>query len=178
MNNRQSQSGTARPAAARSRIPFIFAAALVAFALGFTAASLPGSQAVADDVDVVVYKSPYCGCCTMWLEQLRASGLSVRAIDVDSTAPVQSEVGVPRALRSCHTARVGDYWVEGHVPPDLVADLLKNKPAGIAGLSVPGMPIGSAGMEGPNPQRYEVLRVTTEGKVEVHAVRAGKATPP
>jgi hypothetical protein len=178
MNNRQQPSGTARPAAPKWRIPFIFAAALVAFALGFTAAPLPGSQAVADDVDVVVYKSAYCGCCKKWLEQLQASGLSVRAVDVDSTAPVQSEVGVPRALRSCHTARVGDYWVEGHVPPDLVADLLKNKPTGIAGLSVPGMPIGSPGMEGPNPQRYDVLRVTTEGKVEVHAVRAGKTTPP
>lgn len=178
MNSSQTQSGNERPAATRSRTPFIFAAALAAFAIGFAAASLPGSQAVADDVDVVVYKSAYCGCCKLWLEQLEASGLSVRAIDVDSTVPVQAEVGVPGALRSCHTAKVGDYWVEGHVPPDLVADLLKNKPAGIAGLSVPGMPIGSPGMEGPNPQRYEVLRVTTEGKVEVHAMRTGQATPP
>lgn len=153
-------------------------AVLVAFSLGFAAASLPGAQAVADDAEIVVYKTPYCGCCKKWLAQLEATGLSVRAIDVDSTAPVQSEVGVPRELRSCHTAKVGDYWVEGHVPPDLVVELLKNKPENIAGLSVPGMPIGSPGMEGANPQRYEVLHVTTDGKIEVHAVRDGKATAP
>jgi len=160
------------------RAPSILAAALLAFAVGFATASLPGSQAVAESAEVVVYKTPWCGCCTKWVEQLEATGLSVVAVDVDSTAPVQSEVGVPRQLRSCHTAKVGDYWVEGHVPPDLVVDLLKNKPDNIAGISVPGMPIGSPGMEGPNPARYQVLHVTKDGKIEVHAVRDGKSVAP
>lgn len=154
------------------------AAAMAAFLVGFAAASLPGSQAVADSAEAVVYKTPYCGCCVKWVRQLEAAGVSVRTVDVDSTAPVQAEVGVPRNLRSCHTVKVGNYWVEGHVPPDLVVELLHEQPANIAGLTVPGMPIGSPGMEGRNPQRYEVLRVTTEGKVEVHAVRDGKAVAP
>lgn len=172
----KSAPATQRPAL--RHLGLIVFAALAAFGLGFAAASLPGAQAVADTAEVVVYKTPYCGCCKKWLAQLEATGLAVRAVDVDSTAPVQSEVGVPRGLRSCHTAKVGDYWVEGHVPPDLVVQLLQNKPDNIAGLSVPGMPIGSPGMEGPNPQRYEVLRVTRDGKIEVHAVRNGKASAP
>lgn len=164
--------------ASRHGAAAIILSVVAAFSFGFAAASLPGTQAVADSAEVVVYKTPYCGCCTKWVTQLEAAGLPVRTVDVDSTAPVQSEVGVPGSLRSCHTAKVGGYWVEGHVPPDLVIDLLENKPANIAGLTVPGMPQGSPGMEGPNPQRYEVLRVTTEGKVEVHAVRDGKASAP
>jgi len=165
-------------ATAIRKIPAFAGATVLAFLLGFAAASLPGARAVAGDAEILVYKTPYCGCCRLWVAQLEAAGLPVRTVDLDSTAPVQSEVGVPRALRSCHTARVGDYWVEGHVPPDLVVELVENKPQGIAGLTVPGMPIGSPGMEGPNPQRYEVLRVTTEGKIEVHAVRDGNASPP
>ncbi len=160
------------------RWPVLAAATVAAFLLGFVAASLPGSQAVAESAEVVVYKTPYCGCCRKWVEQLEATGLAVRTVDVDSTAEVQADVGVPRNLRSCHTAKIGDYWVEGHVPPDLVVELVRDKPANIAGLTVPGMPIGSPGMEGRNPERYQVLRVTTEGKVEVHAVRDGKAVAP
>lgn len=165
-------------AASLRKIPALAVATLLAFLLGFAAASLPDARAVASDAEILVYKTPYCGCCRLWVAQLEAEGLPVRTVDLDSTAPIQSEVGVPRALRSCHTARVGDYWVEGHVPPDLVVDLLETRPDNIAGLSVPGMPIGSPGMEGPNPQRYEVLRVTREGKIEVHAVRDGKASAP
>jgi hypothetical protein len=177
MNNLTTPS--AAPArSASQRLTLIVLATMLAFGLGFAAASLPGSQAVAETAEIVVYKTPYCGCCKKWVEQLEASGLQVRTVDVNSTAAVQSEVGVPRELRSCHTAKVGDYWVEGHVPPDLVADLLKNKPDNIAGLSVPGMPIGSPGMEGPNPERYQVLSVAKDGKVEVHAVRDGKTVAP
>ncbi|MGB5739445.1 MAG: DUF411 domain-containing protein [Woeseia sp.] len=178
MDDKKTELTPAQAGTSKWSLPTIFAVTLAAFALGFAAPSLQGAQAVADDAEVIVYKTAYCGCCKKWLEQLEATGLSVRAINVDSTAPVQSEVGVPRELRSCHTAKVGDYWVEGHVPPDLVVELLKNKPDNIAGLSVPGMPIGSPGMEGPNPQRYEILHVTTDGKIEVHAVRDGKATAP
>lgn len=159
--------------------PKLTIATLLAFLLGFASASPPANDAVAAvETEIVVYKTPYCGCCRLWVEQLEATGLPVRTIDLDSTAAIQSEVGVPLGLRSCHTAKIGKYWVEGHVPPDLVADLVENEPTGIAGLTVPGMPIGSPGMEGPNARTYEVLRVTTEGKVEVHAVREGRTTPP
>lgn len=132
----------------------------------------------ADEAQVVVYKTPYCGCCKLWIEQVEDAGLTVQAIDVDSTAGVQSEVGVPRMLRSCHTAKVGDYWVEGHVPPDLVAMLLEEQPDDVRGLSVPGMPMGSPGMEGPNPVTYKVIAMDAEGNMRIYAERQGRATPP
>ncbi len=128
--------------------------------------------------DVVVYKTPYCGCCSDWVAQLERDGLTVTAIDVDSTAPVRDELGVPARLGSCHTAKVGDYWVEGHVPIDLVRQLVEERPAGIRGLAVPGMPIGSPGMEGPNPERYAVLALDDDGSVRVYAERDGAAQPP
>lgn len=151
--------------------------------LAGTAFAAVAGYSVADSraeaaADLVVYKTPWCGCCKKWIEQVEAAGITVEAIDVESTAAAQSEAGVPRNMRSCHTGRFGDYFVEGHVPPDLVVDLLREQPDGVRGLTVPGMPIGSAGMEGPNPDRYQVLRIMTDGSVEVHAVRDGKTHPP
>ena len=124
-------------------------AVLVAWiALGFSAA--------ADPAQVHVYKSPTCGCCSKWIDHLRRNGFSVRATDVPDVTPIKLENGVPLRLASCHTAFAGGYIVEGHVPAEDLRRLLSERPA-ISGLAVPGMPIGSPGMEGPNPEHYKVL---------------------
>ena len=145
--------------------------AILAAAAGFRA---PDPQPTAA---VTVYKSPACGCCSQWVNQLEASGLDVDVVDVADVQTVGSRMGVPAEARSCHTAKVGDYWVEGHVPPDLVAYLIKEKPEGIAGLAVPGMVIGSPGMEGPNAGEYDVIAYDSNGNSRVFAKREGQAAP-
>jgi hypothetical protein len=117
---------------------------------------------------VLVYKSPTCGCCNGWVEHLQAAGFTVDARDVRDLMAVKRDGGVPAAMSSCHTAIVGGYVVEGHVPAEQVKRLLAEQPA-VAGIAVPGMPIGSPGMEGPNPKPYEVYAFTHDGQADVFA---------
>ena len=119
---------------------------------------------------VTVYKSASCGCCNSWVEHLRSAGFVVTAYNTDDLGSVMTSMGVPAQLGSCHTARVGDYVIEGHVPADLIRKLLTEHPA-ILGLAVPGMVTGSPGMEGPNPRHYDVIAWTREGKTSVYARR-------
>lgn len=148
---------------------------LVAVAVTVVAAFwLNSRQTSAQTQEIVVYKTPTCGCCVKWIDHLRDSGLEVRAIDVPSTLPIHEKFGVPRRLGSCHTAVFGDYWVEGHVPADLVQKLMNEKPADIVGISVPGMPMGSPGMEGPNAVDYQVIAFGTDGEFTLYATRQGK----
>tara|TARA_R110002049_G_scaffold44303_2_gene129674 strand:- start:1022 stop:1471 length:450 start_codon:yes stop_codon:yes gene_type:complete len=119
--------------------------------------------------ELVVYKDPNCGCCGAWATHMREHGFAVREVATQEMGLVKSEAGVPRALGSCHTATVGGYVIEGHVPADDVRRLLDEKPA-LAGLAVPGMPQGSPGMEGPYPpQRYEVIGFDGKGGTKVYA---------
>jgi hypothetical protein len=117
---------------------------------------------------ITVYKSPTCGCCGKWIAHLEAGGLTVEAIDVKDLVKVKRENGVPTQLSSCHTALVDGYVIEGHVPIEDVQRLLEERPE-IAGLAVPAMPIGSPGMEGPNPEPYEVLAFTEQGSTHTYA---------
>jgi len=119
-------------------------------------------------VDVIVYKSPTCGCCKEWVSHLQENGFSVKVHDQHNMSPIKSELGVPLRLRSCHTAKVGDYVIEGHVPAQEISRLLKDKPQ-IDGLAVPGMPMGSPGMEGSRKDAYEVLTFQENGKTTVFA---------
>ena len=129
--------------------------------------SWAGSSALASEEEIVVYKNPDCGCCGKWADHLRESGFSVREIASTDMQRIKSEAGVPETLGSCHTATVGGYIVEGHVPAQDVRRLLAEKPA-ISGLAVPGMPLGSPGMEGPYPaERYDVLGFDPEGGTRV-----------
>ena len=107
--------------------------------------------------EITVYKSPTCGCCSKWEDHLRKAGFEVSSRVVDDVDKVKGENGVPTSLHSCHTAVVGGYVVEGHVPADAIQKLLREAPRGVNGIAVPGMPIGSPGMEGPNPESYQVL---------------------
>ncbi len=119
---------------------------------------------------VTVYKSASCGCCGKWIAHLREAGFTVIAYDTDDLVSVRSNMGVPFRLGSCHTARVGNYAIEGHVPADLIKQLLAQHPA-LAGLAVPGMVTGSPGMEGPGAQPYDVIAWDREGKTTVYARR-------
>ncbi len=137
--------------------------------------SIPTSEA--EIAEVVVYKNPSCGCCNKWVTHLRDNGLDVSVVNVQNTQPIRERVGVPRRLGSCHTAVVGNYWVEGHVPADLVQRLMAEKPENIRGIAVPGMPMGSPGMEGPNQVEYQVLAYHSDGTTTVHATREGRRSP-
>jgi len=119
---------------------------------------------------ITVYKDPNCGCCTAWVKHLQMSGFAVTAHDTSDMATVKASMGVPKSLESCHTARVGSYAIEGHVPADVIVKLLQLKPAGL-GLAVPGMPIGSPGMEGTPVDRYDIMLFDKSGKSRVFASR-------
>ena len=134
------------------------------------ATQLAQAEPAADAPLLVVYKSPTCGCCAKWIDHVKANGFRVEIHDVDdNVAAKKAELGVPRALHSCHTVKVGDYVLEGHVPAAEIKRLLAEKPA-VAGLAVPGMPMGSPGMEGPYPaDKYDVVAFTHDGQTSVFA---------
>ena len=139
----------------------------IACALAF-AMSVLVSRGSTDPVTITVYKSPTCGCCVKWIDHLEAGGLAVEAIDVADMARIKKENGVPGSLASCHTALIDGYVIEGHVPVEDVIRLLEERPD-VAGLAVPKMPIGSPGMEGPNPVPYDVLAFTKQGSTHTYA---------
>lgn len=113
---------------------------------------------------VLVHKSPTCGCCGLWVEHMRSAGFQVEVRDSDDLSPIKQRLGVPADKASCHTAQVGDYFVEGHVPADDVKRLLLESPDA-RGIAVPGMPLGSPGMEGPvgSAQPYSVELIGKDG---------------
>ncbi|WP_374502577.1 DUF411 domain-containing protein [Zoogloea sp.] len=117
---------------------------------------------------VEVFKSPYCGCCEKWVEHMRKAGFDVVTKDVNDVPAARKAAGMPERFGSCHTAKVGGYAVEGHVPAADVQRLLKEKPKAV-GLAAPGMPQGSPGMETNNPQPYETLLVQADGSYKVFA---------
>ena len=122
----------------------------LAAALAASFVSIPSARALAASSPMVtVYKNRACGCCGGWIEHMRAAGFQLRVYDVDDVTPQKQWLGVPLALASCHTAEVGGYAIEGHVPSDDVRRLLAECPAGARGLAVPGMVPGSPGMDGP-----------------------------
>lgn len=117
--------------------------------------------------EVVMYKDPNCGCCTKWADHLRENGFQVREIESADMRMIKAEAGLPAPLASCHTATVEGYIVEGHVPASSLRRLLDERPP-LAGIAVPGMPLGSPGMEGPYPaDRYDVIGFDRKGHVEV-----------
>ena len=128
--------------------------------------------AAAPKKQMTVYKSPTCGCCKAWVDHVRAAGYEVKAIDVDDVTPYKKKYGVPLDLSSCHTAVVGGYAIEGHVPADLIDRLLREKPKNAKALAVPGMPVGSPGMEvGGRKDAYNVMLIDRNGKATVYAKR-------
>lgn len=137
----------------------VLAIAVAALSLGAPAAELPA---------VEVHKSPYCGCCSEWAKHMMDSGFRVKAINVNDIPAARKKLGMPERYASCHTARIGSYVVEGHVPADDIKRLLKEQPTAI-GLAAPGMPGGSPGMESAGKEPYDVLLVEKNGKSTVFA---------
>lgn len=131
-------------------------------------ASATFSVIAADLPEVEVYKSPYCGCCTEWAKHMADNGFRVKPINVDDVPTTRARLGMPEHYGSCHTAKVGNYVIEGHVPADDIKRLLKEKPKAI-GLAAPGMPGGSPGMESAKKEAYEVLLVEKGGQAKVFA---------
>jgi len=133
------------------------------------AAAAPESPAEAPRLPpVLVYKTEGCGCCNAWVEHLRAAGFEVDARNVADIASIKAGAGIIPAVSSCHTALVDGYVVEGHVPADVIERMLAERPD-IAGLTVPGMPVGSPGMEGDGAEPYEVLALDRQGRTSVYA---------
>ena len=129
------------------------------------AASVDSGQALPV---VEVYKSAQCGCCKLWAEHLQKNGFKVILHDVDDVPAARKKLGMPDQYGSCHTARAGQYLVEGHVPAADIKRLLRERPEAI-GLAVPAMPPGSPGMESDHPVPYDTLLVGKNGKAKVFA---------
>ena len=117
---------------------------------------------------VTVYRSRTCGCCGKWVQHMRDNGFEVVEHIVERIENAPNRDRVPQKLQSCHIATVRGYIVEGHVPADVVKDMIKKRPE-IEGIAVPGMPAGSPGMESPTPEPYEVIAFTKYGKSLVFA---------
>ena len=141
---------------------------LQAAALTLVSGTLLQKTVLAQVTTVEVWKDPNCGCCQLWVEHLQAHGFKVNVRDVGNTAARQ-RLGMPEKLGSCHTATVGGYVIEGHVPAADIRRLLQERPVAL-GLSVPGMPIGSPGMDGPEykgrKDAFVVLLVQKDGSAK------------
>ncbi len=147
-----------------------------ALVLGLAASVALGRPALAEGLPtVVVTKDPTCGCCERWVDHLRGSGFTVTMTEAPVN-PLKVRLGVPRDLASCHTAQVGGYVVEGHVPAGAIKRLLAERPQG-TGLAVPGMPVGSPGMEveGMELDTYEVVLFGPTGRSTFVRYRGGIA---
>ena len=142
------------------------AAMLIAGAIGVSAQQ----SSATTKPTAVVYKTSSCGCCKMWVEHLKANGFTVEAKDVssDEVRAVSKAAGLKDDDTSCHTAKIGGYIVEGHVPASDIQRMLKEKPA-IAGIAAPGMPQGSPGMEQGSKEPFDVVAFTKDGKTKLYS---------
>lgn len=128
-------------------------------------ASLLASAARAAAPLVEIWKLRGCGCCTLWARHLDAAGFATREREVRDLAAVRAALGVPEAVAGCHSARLDDLLIEGHVPALAIRRLLGDRPGWVAGLAVPGMPQGSPGMPSTDPETYDVLIFGRDGRV-------------
>jgi hypothetical protein len=148
----------------------------VMLALGGLAAAAAGAMAFpglfgsgpANAEEIVVYKSPSCGCCGQWAKHLRRNGFDVSVKNTEDMEPVKKQAGIPDDLQSCHTAFVDGYVVEGHVPAENIRKMLADRPD-IKGLAVPGMPSSAPGMDGPDPEPYMVFSFDVDGMAKAYA---------
>jgi hypothetical protein len=124
-------------------------------AAGAAICATTGSRAAEEQI-ITVYKDPSCDCCSGWVQHLQHAGFTVKTIETSDLKPVKTRLGVPNDLAACHTAQIGGYVIEGHVPAVALKRFLNDKPSAI-GLAVPGMPVGSAGMEGGTAEPYDVM---------------------
>ena len=153
------------------RATLLILAALGIALSGGSASAGQSSRPAGALIPMKVYKTPTCGCCAKWVDHVKAAGFATEVTDLSNLTMIKSNAGVPQRLASCHTALVDGYVVEGHIPADVIHKLLKDKPK-VTGIAVPGMPIGSPGMEqGDRKDRYDVLTFDKNGNTTVYASR-------
>ena len=149
----------------KQKLGFIIASSFfVAFFILMISTQLHLTYA-SDDV-ITVYKSASCGCCKKWVSHLEENGFKVKSVNSNNMTKIKDDNGVPNAARSCHTATMGNYVIEGHVPAADIKKLLAEKRT-VAGLAVPGMPMGSPGMEGARKDNYSVYEFDKKGRARV-----------
>ncbi|MFA6965735.1 DUF411 domain-containing protein [Bosea sp. (in: a-proteobacteria)] len=139
--------------------------------IGLLAFAAPVRGAIAGEKSVLtVYRTPTCGCCKAWGSHLARAGLSTTIIELNDLAPTKRRAGVPDAYEACHTGLIDGYFVEGHVPAGDIRRLLAERPTA-RGLVVPGMPVGSPGMEvaGVKPEPFQTLLIATNGSASIFA---------
>jgi hypothetical protein len=156
----------------RNRTTVTTVALLVAgAALSVSAQSSRAKAPAAPAKDVRVFKQVGCGCCELWARHMRAAGFTLTVTEAPDLDRIKREQGVPATMGSCHTSLVGGYVVEGHVPADVVQQMLTERPR-VKGIAVPGMPVGSPGMEqGETKQRYSVFTFDAAGQTALYATR-------
>ena len=137
-------------------------AAGAAICAGAATCATTGSRAAEEQI-VTVHKDPSCDCCSGWVQHLQQAGFTVKTIETFDLKPVKTRLGVPNDLAACHTAQIGGYVIEGHVPAVALKRFLNDKPSAI-GLAVPGMPVGSPGMEGGTAEPYDVVMFGPGGR--------------
>ncbi|CAN7330530.1 DUF411 domain-containing protein [Variovorax sp. LjRoot290] len=144
------------------------------FTIGATPFLQPGQSLAAAPIQV--YKNPECGCCSAWVDHLKAAGFSVRVTETPDMSSIRRRFGMPERLAGCHTATLEGYVLEGHVPAADIKRLMATKPQAV-GLAVPGMPVGSPGMEyGNRREPYKVLLIDRRGRDSVFASYPGSST--
>ena len=142
---------------------FFLTIGLLVFNTGIKAENLSAGK----PVDIVVYRSPTCECCGKWIEHLKKNNFNVQEIVTDDVQTIKNKYGVPEAMASCHTAIADGYVIEGHVPANDIMKLLKSKPK-IIGIAVPGMPMGTPGMEmGDRKDAFNVMSFDKENRYEI-----------
>jgi hypothetical protein len=140
----------------------------IALTLAVLGLATAATVQAAPEPRVEVFKSPSCGCCGKWVEHMQQAGFRVTVHEVRDVSAKRRELGMPERYGSCHSARVGAYLVEGHVPAQDVKRLMAERPAAL-GLAVPAMPPGSPGMEGPRALPYDTLLVRADGSAGTFA---------
>jgi hypothetical protein len=131
--------------------------------LGSAACLLPSAALAAAEPVVTVHRDPNCGCCSGWVQHLQKAGFPTKVLDANDLDAIKTRLGVPDDLAACHTAEVSGYVIEGHVPAIALKRLLAEKPDA-TGLAVPGMPVGSPGMEGGTVEQYDVVLFGPSGR--------------
>lgn len=129
----------------------------------------PAPAAAQDKTPIVVYKDPNCGCCHQWVDYLKANGFTPSVTDTGNMGAIRTRYKIPSSLTSCHTGVIGGYVIEGHIPAADIRKLLAQRPKGVVGLTIPGMPASAPGMDQTPFQPYTVLAFDAAGKTTVFA---------
>ncbi len=147
----------------RRVVPLIALGLLILVGCGRASSSDASARALAGEV-ITVYRTPSCGCCGEYIRYLQAHGVAVHVVEREDLTPLKQEWGIPESLRSCHTSRLGPYWIEGHVPLEAIVRLWTERPAA-RGIALPGMPPGSPGMGGSRTGPLTIYLLAPDGQV-------------